>query len=642
MSKIEKSRHVSIRAVVIGLLIIPINYYWCIIAKEPYQYQSVPISFALFYNVIFIMFILVGINFLVQKVFPLSALGQGELLTIYIMLSFTTAVGGMDMMQTLPPVMEHAFGFATPENEWQNLFHRYIPDWLSVREDKVLEPYYEGGISFYNSKYILAWLKPSLIWSSFVIVLVFVMLCISAVVRKNWVQQTKLSFPIIQLPLEMTGTKFSLFRDNLTWIGFAVSGGIALINGLHRVYPSVPLLKIGHQYHNLGRYFHDKPWNAIGWTPIGVIPSIVGLSFFMPLDLSFSCWFFYVFWKVQRILFTAIGTKAMAKVEIHNIAFLNQQTFGAAIGIGVICLWLGREHFKRLLKGIFRSSDSYDSDEPVQYSNAVLGIIAGMTFLFFFSWKAGMKPWVILSFFILYYIFSLSIARLRAELGTPVHDFHYGGPDQIMTDAFGSRILGLGSLTVFSLFHWFNRTYRSHPIPHQIEGFKLASQTGMKSKRLFRVMLIALLVGVPIFFWIYLHISYKHQGSMLKRFPAIAYRNLETELTYPHSFDSSVIVSALFGFFATLILMFLRTRFIWWKLHPAGYVISSSFSMNVCWFSIFVSWLLKYTIMRTGGIKLHRQSRPLFFGLILGQFIVAGFWNIVGISQGRTFYIFTW
>ena len=642
MPRTKKTRHVTVRAVVVGLLIMPLNFYWIIIAKEPYHYQSVPIGFALLYNVVFIMSVLVGINFLLRKLLPKHAFSQGELLTIYVILGFTTTVGGMDMMQILPPVMEHAFGFATPENEWENLFHRYIPEWLSVRDQSVLEPYYEGDSSFYNSKYILAWLKPSLIWSSFVFALVFVMICINAIVRKNWVEQSKLSFPIIQLPLEMTEDKFRLFRNRLAWIGIGISGGIAIINGLSRIYPVIPMLRILPNYHDFGRFFQNKPWSAMGWTPVGVIPSIVGLSFFMPLDLSFSCWFFYLFWKAQRIIFSAIGTKAMATVEVHNIAFLNQQTFGAAMGLAVISLWLGREHFRSLARSLFRSSDTYDSDEPMKYGNAVLGVLAGGTFLFVFSLRAGVTPWAIPVFFVLYYGFALTIARLRAESGTPVHDFHSTGPDQLMVDAFGMRTLGPRTLTMFSMYHFFNRTYRSHPMPHPIEGFKLASQTGMSPRRLTRAMLVALLLGVPVFFWVYLHISYKYQGSMVMRFAAWSYRRLEGQSTFPHSFDATVVTTVGVGFLATLILMFLRMRFLWWSLHPAGYVISSSFSMNVCWFSIFVSWFMKYIILRSGGLKVLKSARPFFLGLVLGQFVVAGFWSILGIALKRTIYIFSW
>ena len=124
MSRAERSRYVTIRAVIIGILIMPVNLYWIIIAKEPYYYQSVPISFALLYNVVFIMSVLVGINSLLRRFFRKETLSQGELLTIHVILCFTTTVGGMDMMQILPCVMEHAFGFETPENEWENLLKR--------------------------------------------------------------------------------------------------------------------------------------------------------------------------------------------------------------------------------------------------------------------------------------------------------------------------------------------------------------------------------------------------------------------------------------------------------------------------------------------------------------------------------------
>jgi hypothetical protein len=59
-------------------------------------------------------------------------------------------------------------------------------------------------------------------------------------------------------------------------------------------------------------------------------------------------------------------------------------------------------------------------------------------------------------------------------------------------------------------------------------------------------------------------------------------------------------------------------RFIWWSLHPAGFAVSSSWSMNVLWSSIFISWAIKFAILKIGGLKLHRQSIPFFLGLILG------------------------
>ena len=52
--------------------------------------------------------------------------------------------------------------------------------------------------------------------------------------------------------------------------------------------------------------------------------------------------------------------------------------------------------------------------------------------------------------------------------------------------------------------------------------------------------------------------------------------------------------------------------------------------MNVFWGSIFISWAIKLTILKFGGLKLHRQSIPFFLGLVLGEFVVGSIWSIRG------------
>ena len=46
--------------------------------------------------------------------------------------------------------------------------------------------------------------------------------------------------------------------------------------------------------------------------------------------------------------------------------------------------------------------------------------------------------------------------------------------------------------------------------------------------------------------------------------------------------------------------------------------------MTIIVFSIFVSWLAKWTIMRSGGIGLYQRAQPFFIGLILGYFTAIG------------------
>lgn len=62
--------------------------------------------------------------------------------------------------------------------------------------------------------------------------------------------------------------------------------------------------------------------------------------------------------------------------------------------------------------------------------------------------------------------------------------------------------------------------------------------------------------------------------------------------------------------------------------------------MNPFWFSIFLSSIIKWVVLRHGGLKAHRKAIPLFMGLILGEFVVGSIWSILGIIVGQPMYRF--
>ena len=484
------------------------------------------------------------------------------------------------MLRVLIPMIPHAFWFATPENEWAELFHRYIPDWIAVKDKDFLVEYYRGESTFYIWEHISGWLTSTFWWGSFLFALVFVMVCINALVRKQWTEGEKLSYPIIQLPLELTtgGGSTGILRNHAMWIGFAVAGVIDIINGLHFLYPNVP--SIGGRLYDLRPFFTTKPWNAIGWTPVALFPFAVGLAFFIPLDLSFSCWFFYLFWKAQRILGSILGLRGMP-----GFPFIDEQSFGAYIGLLLIAVVTTRQHLFQVFRKIFtNASDVDDSDEPMPYRVAIFTLIASFAFIVGFCKAAGMSLWVILAFFGIYYAISTAVTRMRAELGSPVHDLHFIGPDEMLPRIFGTRRLGTRNLTMFAYLFFFNRAYRGHPMPHQLEGFKLAERTNINNRRLLIAMTLAMIVGIVASFWAYYHISYIEGARGW--FAGHPFNRLQSWLISPRKPDQPATVSMFVGLFTTIFLMIMRMRMFWFPFHPAGYAISSSWSMNVFWFSI--------------------------------------------------------
>ena len=75
------------------------------------------------------------------------------------------------------------------------------------------------------------------------------------------------------------------------------------------------------------------------------------------------------------------------------------------------------------------------------------------------------------------------------------------------------------------------------------------------------------------------------------------------------------------------LLMVARQRFLWWPFHPLGFPVSLLF--GTVFFSVFLAWLIKTVVIKYGGPQLYLKTRPFFLGLILGQFVTAGFWLAV-------------
>lgn len=623
----------TVKSLILALILIPINAYW-IMMSSLRPVRIYPTDVALFFNVVVIILLLTALSFLLRKVAPKLALTQGELLTIYTMLCISSAISGHDRMQILVPLLGHSSWFATPENDWLSLFHNSIPRWLIVDQKQVLEGYYHGFSTLYTVDHIRAWLRPGLIWSSFIIVMVLIQVCINSILRRQWVEIEKLSYPIIQIPLEMTKPNADFFRSRIMWIGFAIACSLDLINGTHFLHPQVP--SIGGKLYDVGNLFVEKPWTAIGWTPVAIFPFGVGLAFFIPLDLSFSCWFFYLFWKIERITGAAVGWRALPRFP-----YADEQSHGAYIGLCLVALWGSRHHLSAVVKKVLIGKrDMNDSEEPIPYRMAVLGIIFGMIFLTLFSFRAGMSIWLPPIFFIIWYLLAIAITRMRAEVGSPVHDLHYMGPDTIIPEMIGTRRLGTSNLTMFSFYHFFNRAHRCHPMPHQLEGFKIAERIGTNNRKLFYAMVVAIILGALSGFWAYLHVTYK-TGATLWRGREI-FGRLDKWLNNPVQPDCYGVSFIGIGMVFTVILMAMRKRFFWWPIHPAGYAVSGSWAMNPLWFSIFIGWFLKWLLMRYGGLRLHRKAIPFFMGLVLGEFVAGAFWSAVGSAAGWQMFKFLW
>ena len=122
MTKIGLNRSsavVSLRSVVLGSLLIPLNNYF-IMWNHLRYWSTLPTTISLIYNVVITVVVLVSLNVVIRIIAPEFVFQRGELLTIYTMLSIGSVLAGHDMIQTIMPTISDGFWFSTPENEWKN------------------------------------------------------------------------------------------------------------------------------------------------------------------------------------------------------------------------------------------------------------------------------------------------------------------------------------------------------------------------------------------------------------------------------------------------------------------------------------------------------------------------------------------
>jgi len=602
-------------------------------------------------GVVFIFVLLViGLNV------PLKKLGisfsDSEFIVIYCMMLIPAGIPSLGLSAYLVPILASPPYYATVENEWGTLFYQYIPDWIAPTDSKAMRYFYEGLPGGLGIPWAM-WVKPLILWSIFALAMYLVMICLCIILRKQWVERERLIFPLVQLPLEMLKSDKNsalitpFFKNRMMWAGFAIPVIIHGINGLHFHIPSVPQIKL---FFNLGVHFTSRPWDIVNplWAIIHF--SVIGFVYLLPVQLSFSLWFFYFFFHAQSIIGRAMGKPVTNATGYATKGFAAYQMAGALIVMVLFALWRMRPHLADILrKTLNKSSDVDDSGEVLSYRSALLGLFVGTLVMCFWSIAAGASLAVILPVLILFYITMIAMTRMVSEGGmlfiqTPFR------PLDLIIPATGSAIIGASNLTLLAYKEMiFMFDIRSSLMPSVMDALKLSegSTVGEKPTRPARrarlgiAVFLSIIVAMGVSYVAILIIGYRYGGANLSQWffvggPQVPFRRLSDMLFHPQS--SSGVWLAFMGMGAVLMmfLTIMRAQFFWWPFHPIGYAMGCSWPMIQLWFSILLGWFLKSIILRYGGLRFYVKFRTLFLGMVMGEFLSGGIWLIIDFIAGKS------
>lgn len=629
---------VRARAILFALLIIPVNSYW-VSLMEAIKYTGHPTTYSLYFNVVIILAALTAVNWLCGKLYR-PPFTKADLLVIYFMVALATALSGHDQAQVLIGVITWPIYKATPENRWDVTFGEYLPKYLVPRDPEALKAFFIGHSSFFEHWH--AWVVPLGCWMGFTFALLAAFYCLNVIIRRQWVESERLTFPLVALPLEMVENDLAFYRHRAMWVAFTIPLLINVVNNLHEWYPSLP--QISTRVWRLGQFVHSRHWQTIGGTPMFIFPFAIGIGYLLPLDVLGSSWMFFWFWKMQRV----IGSMTGLTTGSPNAPYIPEQAYGGYLALAVVAIYAGRHHIRRVLKCALGQDPEYAKQrvEALSYPVAVWGFAGCLAFLCWFGHSIGMSFWPVFALFIGYFGISIAVDRLRAEFGCPTHDLHNAYVGELLPRIFGARSFTPRTMTGFALCFWFNRAHRSHPMPIQLESLVASWRVGMSQRRMTVALALAAVVGLLSAYIAVIDPHYRwgadsaHVWQLLKHFGNESWGRLSSHLSTPQRPEPASLIAMLVGFLTTCGLFICRIRLVGFPLHPVGFAVSSSWSMDQVWLSLMMAWALKTVIVRYGGLKTYRNAIPFFLGLILGDFVSGGIFNIIGILRDLPVYHF--
>lgn len=589
-----------------------------------------------------LLFLLVLINLAVRRLLRGRGLSQQELVFLYAMLTIAGCAAGIGFVQFAVNVMAAPRYFATPGNSWRTRLWPDIPPWLAPTNPDAVTAYYRGHSSLYRERWLEAWAVPVLAWGAFLFVAFWVMLCAVALVRRHWVEHERLTFPLVELPLRMTEASGGFWRSRAMWAGFALAGlleSVDFVSFLMPSVPSIPIKPIGPN--QLDSYLTTAPWNAAGILRIAFYPWVIGLGFLLSLDVSFSCWFFYLGVKAANVLSFVLGYSQAGGAGAANRApFIREQSLGAFVGIALLSLWMARRELWRLWSGARRSAE-----ELLPGRVAAIGGLAGAAAMVAFLTAAGVPAHAGLLFVLVYLCIAFTLARIVSEAGSGWAFAPSWSATGFAADVIGpDRLHGRQLVALHGLTGWMGEM-RDNPMPQQMQAARLAHSSHAPARALLGPLLWAAGAGILLAFWAHLDIYYRFGAASAKvrSWPTqVGAGNWQQALAVastPTPRDTAGLLAALVGAAVAASLSWMRLRMAAWPLHPLGYAVATTNSMDYLWFPFLLAWLAKLLVTRYGGIRAYRAGVPFALGLILGDYVVPAAWGLYGMVSGTQQYM---
>ena len=647
------------RALVIGSLGVAATAY--LVTQAEMVLSSVRIGYLQFPPVALgLLLVTVAAGRLARRVSARWGLSSSDLLVIYGMMLVGAMVSSHGVAQKLVPLLVMPRQFADASNDWHGLYDPHTPQSLvpwdvhNPAKSPVVAWYY-GKMPRGESLPWQPWIVPLLLWGVLIVLILFAFLCLTAILRRQWVDNEKLAFPLTQLPLEIAGDEDrpQFFRNGLMWFGALIPVVVFGVKALHQVQPSVPDVPLQWV---LSDYLTGRPWDHLPYTCVVISFAALGFFFLLPTDILFSVWFFFLLSRVMQIVATLYNMDMPEMPQYGFPLFIGYQVVGAYLVLLAYFFWIARPHLRRVWATALGRPGGYspaeDADELLPYRVAVWGLFGSLALAAVWLWVAGMSPWLAV-FELVFGVCGMGLIMVRstAEAGMLMTETTFA-PSALIRLVAPLHAFGGADLTILSYFDaMWTHDRRGILLAGLLDGARLADGTRVRRRAFAGVfalgmgLALVLAVGLNVYFPYHIGAGsmdwWLESGSSRFIFQNNA-AGFHADVAGAGSAGWQGPIALCVGLGVTSALIAMRAAFFWWPLHPLGYALMGTWTTTLFWFPCLVAWAIKALTIRYGGSGGYNRARPFFLGLILGEFGMAVLVVLLNIAFHLPPPVFPW
>jgi hypothetical protein len=560
-------------------------------------------------------------NAMLRTVMPRLALKRGELLTIFVVgwvVGTIPSNGWMWDLVKLAAIPTHVAG---PENQWAETIFDLLP-WhtFASTEERVINGVWFGldrGASVPWS----GWFESVGQWLGVSMGMVVLGFCTFVLFHRQWVDREKLTFPLAQMPLDLTvgcdgpGRVPQLFRSRLFWIGVALVFLPAAYDAVTYFLPGLPMVKIFFDQYPIDLGPHISRGLAVRFMPL-----VLAVAYLCPLDILASLIVFSWLtlpkeWMMNRTGF-AVGSEGD---QMGALDIMYMESHGAFIFIAIWSIWLARRH----LQGVWRQAWNGEgaAADVRRYRWALLGLAVSATYVTLWIMALGASLLLAAGLLLLLVAVNFVTVKLMAATGFAYlipNAIHIKG-ESFIVNLVGTKFFSPRSVVGFSMFTsnvFFGSGGRIPCWPaivHHLRIFSIERQPVWVTTTIFFSFAVGFLsiAGTTIS---------EAYGMMVQGLSGneVALNNMVRLINNPTVASAGKWGVWFTGFVEAAGVAWLRTRFHWFPFHPVGLAFQYTIGVRLYWFSLLVVWIAKFTLLRFGGVRRYAAAKPLFYGMLVG------------------------